>query len=36
MIEKFTALAANSFIKIQFQNLIKRKGAVPGGRAPNG
>ena len=26
MIEKFTALAANSFMKIQFQNSIKRKG----------
>jgi len=27
MIEKFTALAANSFMKIQFQNLIKKKGS---------
>ncbi len=34
MIEKFTALAANSFMKIQFQNSIKKKGAVPVGRAP--
>lgn len=33
MIEKFTALAANSFIKIQFQNLEKKKEAVPEGRA---
>ena len=35
MIEKFTALAANSFMKIQFQNSIKKKGAVPVGRAPD-
>ena len=27
--------AANSFIKIQFQNLRKKKGAVPEGRAPD-
>ena len=33
MIEKFTALAANSFMKIQSQNLIKKKEAVPEGRA---
>lgn len=35
MIEKFTALAANSFMKIQIQNSIKKKGAVPEGRAPD-
>ncbi len=35
MIEKFTALAANSFMKIQIQKkLRKKKGAVPEGRAP--
>ena len=33
MIEKFTALAANSFMKIQIQNPIKRKEAIPEGRA---
>jgi len=27
MIEKFIALAANSFMKIQFQNLVKKKGS---------
>src|SRR3989344_5535376 len=32
MIEKFTALAANSFMKIQFQNPIKKE-VVPEGRA---
>jgi len=35
MIKKFTAFAANSFMKIKFQNLRKKKGAVPEGRAPD-
>ncbi|OHA39550.1 MAG: hypothetical protein A3I97_00190 [Candidatus Taylorbacteria bacterium RIFCSPLOWO2_02_FULL_44_35] len=34
-LEKITALAANSFMKIHYQNLRKKKGAVPEGRAPD-
>ena len=33
---RISVLAANSFMEIQSQNLIKKKGAVPVGRAPDG